>query len=413
MKVLLVTDYFYPFNPGGTEWSVYELARSLKKNKVNTKIVTLNYGAKSEELFDGLEIIRLPFFKKISSKRKVVNPIWQNNPIFFLVSTIQILKLIQEEGPDILHIHGKFLIPAGVIAGFLKNKPIVISIRDKQMLCPIGKCFFDPKRKKSCKLVEYVTRDIPWFYENYTQDKSIIKFIHVFLGSLTNRISYQIVQILAKKANKIIAISQSQKAYLEANGFKNIDVIYNTATFTQPKSRILKEKKVLFAGKLSRGKGSQILINTIKNLVPKSNIKFIFAGNIDEKNIPKEKGFRRKAKFLGGVNHQKLASLYKSVSAVVTPSVYPESFGRVALESLSCGTPVVVTNIGGLPEIVKDHETGRVVEANSEDLAKALLEVVNNEGVYKDNIKKVYPSLKKKFYTNPINQHLKLYKSLT
>lgn len=412
MKIFLITDYFFPFNPGGSEWSVYELAKSFKEKEINSTIVTLNYGTQKNSNYRGVEVIRIPFIKKINSNRKVVNPVWQNNPVFFLTSTIQLLKLIKEHDPDILHVHGKFLIPAAIISGFLKKKPVIISSRDKQMLCPIGKCFFDSQRRKSCKLFEFITVDIPWFYKNYTQDKSVIKFVYVFLGSLHNRISYQIIQTLARRAKKIIAISQSQKLYLQANGFRNIDVIYNTATFTQSKSRVLKEKKVLFAGKLSRGKGSQILIGAIKNLVLKSNIKFIFAGSIDDKSISNLESFKKNVKFLGAVNHHQLVSLYKSVSVVVMPSVYPESFGRVALESLSCGTPVVVTNIGGLPEIVEDHETGRIVEANTQDLEKAILEVVGKENLYKDNIKKAYTKLKKKFNTDPVSQHLKLYKSL-
>lgn len=412
MKIFLITDYFFPFNPGGSEWSVYELAKSFKKRKLNPTVVTLNYGTQKNSNYRGIEVIRIPFIKKINSDRKVVNPIWQNNPIFFLVSIFQILKLINEKNPDILHVHGKFLIPAAIIAGFLKNKPVIITSRDKQMLCPIGKCFFDSQRKKSCKLAEYITKDVPWFYKNYTQDKSVLKFIYILLGSIYNRISYQLIQILAKRAKKIIAISQSQKAYLVANGFRNIDVIYNTATFTRSKSRVLKQKKVLFAGKLSRGKGSQILISAIKNLATKSDIKFLMAGTIDSQNLTIGKSYMKNVKFLGPLSYQDLKSMYKNVSAAVMPSIYPESFGRVALEAISQGTPAIVTNIGGLPEIVEDHLTGRVVKARSYELERAIQEVVNDEKFYKVNIRKNYKKLVKKFYTDPINQYLKLYKSL-
>ena len=86
MKVLLVTDYFYPFTPGGSEWSVYELARELKQKNIKVTVVTLNYGAKTQEYYKGIKILRIPFIKKLSDSRKVVNPVWQNNPIFFLIS---------------------------------------------------------------------------------------------------------------------------------------------------------------------------------------------------------------------------------------------------------------------------------------------------------------------------------------
>ncbi len=148
MKVFLVSDYFYPFTPGGSEWSVYELAKSLKRKKINPVVVSLNYGARGNEIFMGIEVIRLPFFKKLSNSRKVVNPFWQNNPIFLLTSSLNMFKSIKKENPSIIHVNGKFLIPASIIAGFLLRKPVVVTIRDKQLLCPIGKCFFEKNRLK-------------------------------------------------------------------------------------------------------------------------------------------------------------------------------------------------------------------------------------------------------------------------
>lgn len=88
MKVLLLTDYFYPFTPGGSEWSVYELAKALIKNRVDTQVVSINYGADNNDVYKGIKILRIPFIKKLKDSRSVVNPIWQNNPIFFLKSAV-------------------------------------------------------------------------------------------------------------------------------------------------------------------------------------------------------------------------------------------------------------------------------------------------------------------------------------
>ena len=131
MKVFLLSDYFYPFNPGGSEWSVYELGQSLKKEGLTPLIVTLNYGAAEEENYHGMKILRLPFYKKLKSQRQVVNPIWQNNPIFFLTSAFHLIKAIRNENPDLLHVHGKFLIPPAIIASFITKKPPVAEMIKK------------------------------------------------------------------------------------------------------------------------------------------------------------------------------------------------------------------------------------------------------------------------------------------
>ncbi len=94
------------------------------------------------------------------------------------------------------------------------------------------------------------------------------------------------------------------------------------------------------------------------------------------------------------------------------PSIYPESFGRVALEGLAAGTPAVVVNKGGLPEIVEEGITGEVSEINSKDLAKKIIKVLKNNDKYIMNVSRARHALMNKFEIYPIKQHLALYKSL-
>ena len=416
MKIFLLSDYFYPFDPGGSEWSVYELAKSLKKRGIDPIIITLNYGARAQEIYEGLKVIRLAFAKKIGTERKVVNPIWQNNPIFFIASAFRIYKTIRSENPDIIHVHGKFLIPGAMIAGFVTKKPVIVTIRDKQIICSIGKCFFEKNRLKACRLGEYILSDIPWYYSNYIARKNFMNLNYVAFGVLYNRFMFAIIKFFANRAKLIITISQSQKKYLEVNGFSNVKVIYNTADFSGSKSSVQKTKSVLFAGKLSKGKGGEILINRIPDLVKKNKIVFLFAGTIELKKMFSEnlgkKTFKKYIKVLNNLSHRKLINLYSRVAAVVMPSTYPESFGRVALEAISQGTPAIVTNIGGLPEIIQDKVTGRVVDPNERELKNAIKDVVENEKIYKNNIKKMYSLLKKKFHDDPIKAHLQMYQNL-
>lgn len=416
MKVMLLVDYFMPFNPGGTEWSVYYLAQSFKKHLIKPLIVTLNYGASEKEVYKGVGIVRMPFFKKLHQTRMVVNPIWQNNPIFFITSAMYLIKVVKKENPDVIHVHGKFLIPAAVIAGFITRKPVVISIRDKQLLCSLGKCFFSKNRFKACNFWQYLTSDFPWFWQNYVTNKNLVSLVYTLLGAIWARLAAAQIAYLAKRASCIIAISNSQKKYLEANGFKKIVTIYNIAPFSKPKSWVFKEKKVLFVGKLSLGKGAQPLLDAISKIIKKTKAEFIFAGTVDVKQSVQEKMkneiFKNSTKFLGPVSHQKLTSFYRNSSLVVMPSIYPEAFGRVALEALAVGTPVVVSDRGGLPEIVDERITGRVINPTAEDLTEAIIDILENEKRYKDNIKREYTRLKNKFEIIPLNMHLKLYNQL-
>ena len=412
MKVILISDYFYPFTPGGSEWSVFELAKALNKNKVKTLVVSLNYGNKIYDVYKGIKIQRIPFYKKASGPRSIVNPIWQNNPIFFATSAYFLIKIIRAENPDIIHVHGKFLIPGAVIAGLITNKPVIVTIRDKQILCPVGKCFFDPKRFRACNFWKFLTVDFPWFAKNYT-NQSLFSITYAFFGAIWSRISGEIIKIFAKKATTVTTISNSQRKYLECAGFKNIKVIYNTAQFKSPKITSAKTKSVFFVGKLSKGKGAELLLDAAEEVLKKYKAEFIFAGSIQStkvKNRLNQKPLKFYIKLLGNVDYDDLPQCYKSSSVLVMPSIYPESFGRSALEFLSFGTPVVVTNTGALPEIVENKITGRVCQPNVENLKNAILDVLQNEEKYRKNIVKRYLILKKKFMNNPTKEYLKLYK---
>lgn len=413
VKIALVTDYFYPFTPGGAEWSVYDLAKSLKVRGVESSVITINYGAKSNESFNGLNIVRIPFLKKLNKNRSVVNPIWQNNPFFFITSAISLNKLIRLERIDLIHVNGKFLIPAAIIVGFLSKKPVLVTIRDKQILCPIGKCFFNSNRHKRCGFFEYLTSDIPWFIKNYVSNNPI-HIIYALLGVIWSRIAGDIMKAFAKHAIVITTISNSQKKYLQANGFRDVKVIYNTTRFSSPRTSQSKSKSVLFVGKLSKGKGIELLLDASEKVLKKLKVNFIFAGEVHSDKLEarlKKSDLQSKVKILGSVDHTKLPYLYRRSSCLVMPSIYPESFGRSALESLAAGTPVVATNIGPSSEIVEDKILGRISEANSEKLGSAILDVLSNEQAYRNNIKKNYESLKQKFSSRPIEQYVKLYRS--
>lgn len=78
------------------------------------------------------------------------------------------------------------------------------------------------------------------------------------------------------------------------------------------------------------------------------------------KQLATELGVRDSVRFLGFVPDKELPSLYSSVDVFVLPSEY-EGFGIVFMEAMACGTPVVGTDVGGIPTAVKDGETGCLV----------------------------------------------------
>ena len=82
---------------------------------------------------------------------------------------------------------------------------------------------------------------------------------------------------------------------------------------------------------------------------------------------------------LGRLETDDVQRRVRSARAVVVPSVWYEVFGRVVAEAYAAGVPVIASRIGGLPELVRDGETGHLVDpGDPDDLARALLAQEND-----------------------------------
>jgi glycosyltransferase involved in cell wall biosynthesis len=153
---------------------------------------------------------------------------------------------------------------------------------------------------------------------------------------------------------------------------------------------------VLFVGRITPHKGIDTLIRALP-----AGATLLIVGTPGYDPHPPERDYPallarlaegRRVQFLGGVDDDRLAQLYRNAAAVVLPSVdrtcygrqmpSPELLGLVVLEAMACGTPVVCSNVGALPEIVQDQETGFLVEpGNVEQLRERLRELLADPGL--------------------------------
>jgi len=129
----------------------------------------------------------------------------------------------------------------------------------------------------------------------------------------------------------------------------------------------LKERFVLFVGKLAHFKGVDVLIDAARLYESEhpEEIVTIVAGDGELAADLKKQAIENKTKglyFLGHLDISQLRGLYSSADVCIVPS-RREPFGLVALEALACGSPVVATNQGGLPDIIND-DVGSLVDVD-------------------------------------------------
>ncbi|AGY57794.1 glycosyltransferase family 4 protein [Gloeobacter kilaueensis] len=144
------------------------------------------------------------------------------------------------------------------------------------------------------------------------------------------------------------------------------------------------EKIVYYVGRMAHEKGVQFLIEAMPRVLweyPDAKFVIIGGGNIDHlKRRVGEMGLWNKCYFTGFMPDDDLDRFQQVADCAVFPSLY-EPFGIVALESFAAGVPVVVSDTGGLPEVVNHTRTGVVTyTGNPESLAWGILEVIRNPG---------------------------------
>jgi len=198
----------------------------------------------------------------------------------------------------------------------------------------------------------------------------------------------------ANNAAKIITISRQvhndvkelynlheEKLKLNPNGFDD-DIFYpknvnRKEFFKQIGSKNYSSRLVSFAGKFTDFKGIDILIKAARNITDEiPGIVFALAGDGQLMGTMKELTAELKLNnlfFLGHQTQQEVATLYSAADVSVVPSRI-EPFGLVAIEALACGTPVVATKAGGLPDFI-NTKVGKLVEMNDPDaLADAIID---------------------------------------
>jgi len=127
---------------------------------------------------------------------------------------------------------------------------------------------------------------------------------------------------------------------------------------------------VLFIGRLIKVKGIRELLSAAKIMDKKITIAIAGDGPLAKK-IEQASEERENIFFLGKIPNQELPFYYNAADLLIVPSTHEEGFGRVILEALSCGTPVIGARRGAIPEAM-DETVGRLIQITPKNIAKII-----------------------------------------
>lgn len=360
MKILLVNKYLYP--RGGAESYTLALGRLLRERGHETEFFGMADSRNGVGNRLGAEVSRLDFSEGMLRNLHAPFRIVYNGE-----AARKLNRVLEAFQPDVLHLNNiQFhLTPSVILAADRyrrrtgKKLKIVYTAHDYQLVCP-GHGLFDGHYRLCEKC-------LGGSYLHCVAGKCVkgsrLKSALAALDGAVWRYSRAY-----KCIDRIICCSAFLKEKLDTNPVlrEKTVVLHNfSEEFSEEKAE--KGNYVLQFGHLSREKGTYTLLEAAKRM---PSVRFAFAGRgeaVSEiEKLPN-------ADYVGFQTGKELETLVRRAKLTVYPSQWPENCPLSVIESISLGTPVVASRIGGIPELVRSGETGELFEAGNAVQLEALL----------------------------------------
>jgi glycosyltransferase involved in cell wall biosynthesis len=268
----------------------------------------------------------------------------------------KIEKLLDDFQPDIVHIHNIYHQISPSILPEIKKRgiPIVMTVHDWKMVCPNYLLNCEEPYCQKCASGKY------WhcFAEKSVKNSYLASFVSVLAIYF-----HRWLEVYERNIDLYIAPSRFVQDVLSRAGFpeNKIRVLphFMEAESLNEKQAANENRYALYFGRVSKEKNVHELIEIFKNLP----IKLILAGR---KEASLEIPCHPNIKYVGFKSNIELRKLIKDSSFVVSPSRLPETFGLVALESISAEKPFVGYDTGGYGEIIENGVNGYLAKNRKE-----------------------------------------------
>jgi glycosyltransferase involved in cell wall biosynthesis len=320
MRIVEVNPFHYPFL-GGIEHRVHHISKRLAKRHEMIVLTSQLEGTSNEEVIDGYRVVRLP-----SRYIDVYNPPY--------VSTKGLMEALKGLDPDLVDFHYRWA----------------------------------PDYNKLAR--EWPGKKVFTFHNTFGEGVGVTR-----LPSLIND---QMLKRHLKKFPRVICVSEYVKKDLDRRGFNpNRTVAIPNGIEIPCAAPQAEEDFILFMGRLVNTKGLEYLVKAMRSV--DSKLIICGGGPLQDKlkrHIEKN-NLSGKVELTGRVCEEKKCELLSSCKLFVMPSIF-ESYGIAVAEAMSYGKAIIATNVGGLPEVVKN--AGLLCEPkNVESLAQAINRLLHED----------------------------------
>lgn len=353
MKILMVNKFHYL--KGGSEKYYFDLANLLKEHGHEVAFFSM----KDDK---NIETGCKEYFVE-NSDMNSKNPFKALDVIYSKNNEKIMEKALDDFKPDVVHLNNfQRQLSASIIKPIKKrNIPIVFTAHDLQAICP--SIVMLDNNKDICE------KCIRGKYSNCMKNNCIKgSKLKSVLGAIEGKY-YRKNKIYIDKINKIITPSDFYKLKLIEDGIpkENIESIHNFINLENYNVKVEDEGYALYFGRLIKEKGIFTLLNAFEKIKDK---KLFIAGDGPDLEKIKEyinENSMNNIELLGFLNAEQVKEHVRKSKFVVVPSVWYENCPYSILETLAMGKPIIGSNLGGIPELVKNNKNGLIYKYNNVD----------------------------------------------
>lgn len=317
---------------------------------------------------------------KAYKDKKIFNPY---SLIYSRSAKKKMKKLIKLYQPDVVHMNNiTFDLTSSIVDACKEQKvPVIMTVHDPQLLC-CNHMFYRLFEGQKC--LECLDGNFKHCLHHKCLKNSKLKSYLAYKESLYTHQSHVYDYI-----SYFVSPSSFLKNKFIEGGYPESKCIHLCNPLGKDfKSESVPEKKdyILYHGRISKEKGLDVLLQALPD-----DIHLIIAGTGPLVNqLP----VRENVEYVGFQSGENLIKLIKEARFTIYPSVWYENCPISILESISLGTPVIGSRMGGIPELIDDGKTGLLFESeNVEELRKKIKELYNSpsyEGMLQECIQKTF-----------------------
>lgn len=352
----MVSTFYPPYNFGGDGMHIYRLSNELAERGHSVDVfhcedafLMLN-GKEPTGNFPNHQNVKVHGLK--SGKGFLSPLLTQQTGLPFFKSEIK--TALEENDYDVIHYNNMSLI--GITALSYGSAVKLYTTHEHWLVCPmhvLWKYNREVCTQKSCFSCQLAGKRPPQLWRHSGLLEKMLKHVDCFLSP--SRFT------LRKHLEMGLDIPIKHMPYFLPTPTEDIDDL--------PIEKEQERPYFLFVGRLEEIKGVQNIIPVFKE---QTQFDLLIAGDGEyRETLEKQAENNPHIKFLGRLDQKSLQSLYKQALSVIVPSICYETFGIIIIEAFSRKTPVIVNNLGALPEVVKDSGGGFIYESKDE-LVKAM-----------------------------------------